>query len=183
MHSWSSASSPPFFSPAPPGGPHGSQTLFSSTADVANPSAVTDAAKIVEGKLNGTGLNLLINNAAIYTPAASLETVDAEEMIRTYKTNAVGPLLVAQVWMKLWGWSSPWRENVAWNVHGHSGDLRGLCQVSQGCRREGTVLGLCPKPSVAPPTLCWANWEQAGPLHQNTQALLASCCSSSSSLL
>ncbi|XP_064315234.1 C-signal isoform X2 [Phalacrocorax carbo] len=64
--------------------------------DVANPSAITDAAKIVEGKLNGMGLNLLINNAGIYTPTASLETVDAEEMIRTYKTNAVGPMLMAQ---------------------------------------------------------------------------------------
>ncbi|KFV54278.1 C-factor, partial [Gavia stellata] len=69
--------------------------------DVANPSAITDAVKIVEGKLNGTGLNLLINNAGIYTPTASLETVDAEEMIRTYKTNAVGPMLMAQVWMEL----------------------------------------------------------------------------------
>lgn len=86
---------------------------FSSTADVANPSAITDAVKIVEGKLNGMGLNLLINNAGIYTPTASLETADAEEMIRTYKTNAVGPMLMAQVWMKLWGWSSPWRGNLA----------------------------------------------------------------------
>jgi len=45
------------------------------------------------------GLNLLINNAGIYTPTASLETVDAEDMIRTYKTNAVGPMLMAQVWI------------------------------------------------------------------------------------
>ncbi|XP_057268926.1 C-factor-like isoform X4 [Pezoporus wallicus] len=64
--------------------------------DVADPSTITKAVKIVEEKLNGTGLNLLINNAGIYKPEASLETVDAEEMIRTYKTNAVGPLLMAQ---------------------------------------------------------------------------------------
>ncbi|XP_047934703.1 C-signal-like isoform X3 [Anser cygnoides] len=63
--------------------------------DVANPSAIADAAKIVEGKLNGAGLNLLINNAGIYAQV-SLETVDSDEMIRTYKTNAVGPLLMAQ---------------------------------------------------------------------------------------
>ncbi|XP_040427369.1 C-factor-like isoform X4 [Cygnus olor] len=63
--------------------------------DVANPSAIADAAKIVEGKLNGVGLNLLINNAGIYAQV-SLETVDSDEMIRTYKTNAVGPLLMAQ---------------------------------------------------------------------------------------
>ncbi|XP_055674612.1 C-factor-like [Falco peregrinus] len=69
--------------------------------DVANPSAVTAAAKVVEGKLNGAGLNLLINNAGIYTPTASLEMVDAEDMIRTYKTNAVGPMIMAQVFLPL----------------------------------------------------------------------------------
>ncbi|XP_064375390.1 C-signal-like isoform X3 [Dromaius novaehollandiae] len=63
--------------------------------DVADPSAITDAVKVVEGKLNGAGLNLLINNAGVYAPV-TLETVDSEEMIRTYKTNAVGPLLMAQ---------------------------------------------------------------------------------------
>ncbi|XP_030326658.1 C-factor-like isoform X2 [Strigops habroptila] len=69
--------------------------------DVADPSTITQAVKIVEEKLNGMGLNLLINNAGIYTPEASLETVGAEEMIRTYKTNAVGPLLMAQAFLPL----------------------------------------------------------------------------------
>ncbi|XP_058701992.1 uncharacterized protein LOC131582630 isoform X2 [Poecile atricapillus] len=69
--------------------------------DVENPSAITDAAKVVEGKLDGMGLNLLINNAGIYTPTASLETVDAEDMVRTYKTNAVGPMLMAQAFLPL----------------------------------------------------------------------------------
>uniref|UniRef100_A0A8C9GE84 C-factor n=1 Tax=Pavo cristatus TaxID=9049 RepID=A0A8C9GE84_PAVCR len=68
--------------------------------DVANPSAIVSAAKIVEGKLNGAGLNLLINNAGIFTPV-SLETVDSEEMIQAYKTNAVGPLLMAQAFLPL----------------------------------------------------------------------------------
>lgn len=76
--------------------------LFSPTADVADPSAIRDAAKVVEGKLNGMGLNLLINNAGIYTPTASLETADAEDMVSTYKINAVGPMLMAQVRVKLW---------------------------------------------------------------------------------
>lgn len=111
--------------------------------------------KIVEGKLNGMGLNLLINNAGIYTPTVSLETADAEEMIRTYKTNAVGPMLMAQVWMKLWGWSSPWRGNLA-RLEGSPGwpwsgwrSQRALPGFSGG---ERTVLGLHSpsKPSVAP---------------------------------
>lgn len=57
----------------------------------------------MEEKLSGLGLNLLINNAAIYTPTASLATADAEDMISVYKTNTVGPMLMAQVWMELWG--------------------------------------------------------------------------------
>ncbi|XP_032925542.1 C-factor-like [Catharus ustulatus] len=69
--------------------------------DVENPSAITDAVKVVEGKLDGMGLNLLINNAGIYTPTASLETVDAEDMVRAYKTNAVGPMLMAQAFLPL----------------------------------------------------------------------------------
>uniref|UniRef100_A0A8B9SRU7 C-factor n=1 Tax=Anas platyrhynchos TaxID=8839 RepID=A0A8B9SRU7_ANAPL len=83
-----------------PEGPPGSESPFSVTADVANPSAIADAAKIVEGKLNGAGLNLLINNAGIYAQV-SLETVDSEEMIRAYRTNAVGPLLMAQAFLPL----------------------------------------------------------------------------------
>ncbi|XP_031977295.1 uncharacterized protein LOC116449673 isoform X2 [Corvus moneduloides] len=69
--------------------------------DVANPSAIRDAAKVVEGKLNGMGLNLLINNAGIYTPTATLETANAEDMVSTYKTNAVGPMLMAQAFLPL----------------------------------------------------------------------------------
>lgn len=141
--------------------------------------------KIVEGKLNGMGLNLLINNAGIYTPTASLETVDAEEMIRTYKTNAVGPMLMAQVWMKLWGWSSPWRGNLAqleaipgcpWS-RWRSRSFLGLWEGGGSARAALPAQALC-----SLPVLCWANWQQAGPLQQNSWALLASCCSSSSAL-
>ncbi|NXU80869.1 SDR2B reductase, partial [Oreotrochilus melanogaster] len=69
--------------------------------DVANPVSVTEAARIVERKMNGSGLNLLINNAAIYTPTASLDVVDAEDMMRTYETNAVGPMQMAQAFLPL----------------------------------------------------------------------------------
>ncbi|NWR79934.1 GSFK dehydrogenase, partial [Centropus unirufus] len=69
--------------------------------DVADPSAISAAVKTVERKLNGAGLNLLINNAGIYSPTASLETADAEEMIQAYRTNAVGPMLMAQAFLPL----------------------------------------------------------------------------------
>ncbi|XP_068022687.1 C-signal-like [Melanerpes formicivorus] len=69
--------------------------------DVADPSAVTAAVKVVERKLNGLGLNLLINNAGIYTPTASLDTVGAEDMLRIYQTNTVGPMLMSQAFLPL----------------------------------------------------------------------------------
>lgn len=133
----------------------GSESPFSVTADVANPSAIADAAKIVEGKLNGAGLNLLINNAGIYAQV-SLETVDSEEMIRAYRTNAVGPLLMAQVTLgaeptsegEFVAASPPpvpcARSLVA--VCGHGGGPRVLPKISQGCGREGTAPACAPTP-------------------------------------
>ncbi|XP_061863743.1 C-signal [Colius striatus] len=69
--------------------------------DVEKPSAVRAAVQLVGEKLKGTGLNLLINNAGIYSPTASLHTVGAEDMVQTYMTNAVGPMLVAQAFLPL----------------------------------------------------------------------------------
>lgn len=65
-------------------------------ADVLNPESITEAARMVEDQLNGLGLNLLINNAGVYSKV-TLETVDSEEMVHAYKTNLVGPLLTAKV--------------------------------------------------------------------------------------
>lgn len=116
--------------PPPPLAPRRSAPLCPA-ADVAEPSAVTAAVKVVEEKLRGLGLNLLINNAAVYSSMASLDTVDAEDMIRTYRTNTVGPMLMAQVWMKLRGWNSPRRGNLPQNIYGLAGDCGELCQGSQ----------------------------------------------------
>ncbi|XP_067824017.1 C-signal-like [Heptranchias perlo] len=56
------------------------------------------AAEAVEASLGTTGLNLLINNAAINSPGA-LETLTAEEMMTVYQTNVVGPLLVSKAFL------------------------------------------------------------------------------------
>lgn len=63
--------------------------------DCADPASVKQAAAQVSSLLGQTGLNLIINNAAIavYTPV--LESTP-EDMLNCYKTNTVGPMCVIQ---------------------------------------------------------------------------------------
>uniref|UniRef100_A0A8C8SQ73 C-factor-like n=1 Tax=Pelusios castaneus TaxID=367368 RepID=A0A8C8SQ73_9SAUR len=68
--------------------------------DAVNPVSIQEAAKTVEAQLEDSGLNLLINNAGIFSNV-TLETVDAEEMLGAYKTNVVGPMLVGQAFLPL----------------------------------------------------------------------------------
>ncbi|XP_075439837.1 C-signal-like isoform X2 [Ascaphus truei] len=63
--------------------------------DATDIDSIKEAMKKVEKQLNGSGLNLLINNAGVMT-SVSLENVDSEDMMSVYKTNVVGPLLVSQ---------------------------------------------------------------------------------------
>ncbi|KAK2545750.1 oxidoreductase [Columba livia] len=68
--------------------------------DVADPSSIKAAAARVEEQLEGSGLNLLINNAAI----AKMTTLDGEtleDMIQVYTTNTAGPLLLGQAFLPL----------------------------------------------------------------------------------
>lgn len=68
--------------------------------EATDPESILKAAKEVEAQLKGAGLNVLINNAGILTPC-SLENVDAEDMMRLYSTNVVGPLLVTKAFLHL----------------------------------------------------------------------------------
>ncbi|XP_020667117.2 C-signal isoform X1 [Pogona vitticeps] len=68
--------------------------------DVTDPTTIKEAATYVEGHLKGTGLNVLINNAAIFTDL-SLEAAHPEDMLNEYKTNVIGPLLVSQAFLPL----------------------------------------------------------------------------------
>ena len=43
---------------------------------------------------------MVINNAGVYGPQISLETVTAEDMLFTYQANTIGPLLVVQQLLK-----------------------------------------------------------------------------------
>ncbi|KAM6300537.1 C-signal-like [Aegotheles albertisi] len=68
--------------------------------DVTNPASIKAAAARVGEQLGGSGLNLLINNAAISKPD-SLDTVTVGDMTQVYTTNTVGPLLMSQAFLPL----------------------------------------------------------------------------------
>ncbi|KAL8194857.1 UNVERIFIED_CONTAM: hypothetical protein K2H54_037231 [Gekko kuhli] len=68
--------------------------------DTRDPSSIKTAAAKVTEKLQGAGLNLLINNAGIVKPN-TLESETAEDMAEVYKTNVVGSMLVTQAFLPL----------------------------------------------------------------------------------
>ncbi|XP_015266922.1 PREDICTED: C-factor-like [Gekko japonicus] len=68
--------------------------------DTSDPSSIQAAATRVTEHLQGAGLNLLINNAAILRPS-TLESETSEVMAEVYKTNVIGPMLVSQAFWPL----------------------------------------------------------------------------------
>ncbi|XP_018430261.1 PREDICTED: uncharacterized protein LOC108802914 [Nanorana parkeri] len=74
--------------------------LVTVRMDVTDKASIEAAYDVVKETLKGHGLNLLINNAgiAIYHP---VEETTAEDMMRLYKTNTVGPMLVTQAFAPL----------------------------------------------------------------------------------
>lgn len=59
--------------------------------DVASDSSVSQLA----GRLEGTDLDVIVNNAGVFEPDA-LGSIDFESMRRQYEVNALGPLRVTQ---------------------------------------------------------------------------------------
>ncbi|KAL8194863.1 UNVERIFIED_CONTAM: hypothetical protein K2H54_037267 [Gekko kuhli] len=68
--------------------------------EVTDPSSIQAAATEVGEKLQGAGLNLLINNAGILRPT-TLESETPEDMSGVYKSNTIGPMLVTQAFLPL----------------------------------------------------------------------------------
>ncbi|CAN8186924.1 unnamed protein product [Coccothraustes coccothraustes] len=68
--------------------------------EVSDPASIKAAAAKVGEHLGGSGLNLLINNAAILK-AKSLDNETLQDMTETYTTNTVGPLLMGQAFLPL----------------------------------------------------------------------------------
>lgn len=65
-------------------------------ADTVDLPSIRGAVQAVETHLQGQGLNLLINNAGVGSQA-TLQSVDAQEMLTAFAVNVVGPLQVAKV--------------------------------------------------------------------------------------
>ncbi|XP_060643906.2 uncharacterized protein [Anolis sagrei] len=63
--------------------------------DASEPSSIKSAAVRVSEQLKGTGLNLLVNNAATLN-VNTLETETAEGMAEVYRTNVIGPFVTSQ---------------------------------------------------------------------------------------
>ena len=62
--------------------------------DVSDPDSVSAWADAVARTVSH--LDVVINNAGIYGPRAGLDDITAEDMVKVFQTNAVGPLLVVQ---------------------------------------------------------------------------------------
>ncbi|KAJ7311936.1 hypothetical protein JRQ81_006257 [Phrynocephalus forsythii] len=69
--------------------------------DVCKPSSIKAAAARVTERLQGAGLNLLINNAGMVNGKSTLELATPEDMLEVYNTNVVGPMLVSQAFVPL----------------------------------------------------------------------------------
>uniref|UniRef100_A0A8C2A9R9 C-factor n=1 Tax=Cyprinus carpio TaxID=7962 RepID=A0A8C2A9R9_CYPCA len=70
-------------------------TIQKSLTYTTSPTSIAEASKLVETKLKGKGLNLIINNAGVNIPGSLAET-GKQEMVDVYTTNVVGPMLIAK---------------------------------------------------------------------------------------
>jgi len=69
---------------------------FPALVDVRDEATIASAKTVVESVVEGEGLNLLINNAAISKKRGFFD-VTKEVMLEIFEVNTVGPLLVSQV--------------------------------------------------------------------------------------
>ncbi|XP_039183527.1 C-factor-like [Crotalus tigris] len=69
--------------------------------NITDPSSIKSAVTMVTERLSGTGLHLLINNAAVGSTDSKLEFQTPEEMAEVYKTNVIGPMMISQAFLPL----------------------------------------------------------------------------------
>ncbi|XP_051995998.1 C-factor-like [Xyrauchen texanus] len=66
--------------------------------DVNDPCSIKESAKTLGSLLGESGLNLLVNNAAVLSPGTILSTPD-EDMHKAFNTNIMGPLRVIKEYL------------------------------------------------------------------------------------
>lgn len=69
-------------------------TLTILPLDVADPAQIESAAQLVSSHISG--LDILINNAALHSRGDTLEALEAEQMLELLQVNAVAPVMVVQ---------------------------------------------------------------------------------------
>ncbi|XP_031553207.1 uncharacterized protein LOC116290338 [Actinia tenebrosa] len=69
--------------------------------DVTEFERIKGVAQEVSDKLQGKGLNVLLNNAGIIFREPSIEDVTVEMMVDHYKVNTVAPLMITQAFLPL----------------------------------------------------------------------------------
>ena len=77
-----------------------SKNLHVMEMDVNDYESFSQVVSEVDRKLEGRGLDLLLNNAGIMD-RSSLDEVTAESMISVYKTNTVAPLMLTKAFLPL----------------------------------------------------------------------------------
>ena len=70
---------------------------FNSYLDVRDYGKFDEVVALVDKSTNGTGLNLLINNAGITSKYARLNQVRREQLMDNFEINTVGPILLTKV--------------------------------------------------------------------------------------
>ncbi|XP_070617731.1 C-signal-like [Erythrolamprus reginae] len=83
--------------------------------DTTKPSSMKRAVSEVESHLKGQGLNLLINNTS--RNSLFLENINRKDLSKSYKINAVGPLLVVREFLPLLKKAA--KETTNDNLRGH----------------------------------------------------------------
>lgn len=103
--------------------------LYPVAADVASPESLARAAKDV-AKMTPS-LDLLINNAGRYGAESSIDgAIDWEDMVLSFRTNALAPLAVSQTFL-------PLLEKGAGKKIAHVTSLMGSIQDNQSARVYG----------------------------------------------
>ncbi|XP_070616436.1 C-signal-like isoform X2 [Erythrolamprus reginae] len=69
--------------------------------NITDPSSIKSAVTMVTERLNGSGLNLLINNAGVACRDSKIETQTPEDMAEVYKTNVIGTMMISQAFLPL----------------------------------------------------------------------------------
>ncbi|KAI0353991.1 NAD-P-binding protein [Trametes cingulata] len=69
--------------------------------DVDDPASTTSSTEMVTSLIGDLGLDYLINNAGIIGERDKAFALDADVMIRTFRTNTVGPALMSQAYLPL----------------------------------------------------------------------------------